>query len=131
MRHQVKTKKLGLKKAHRDLLFINQIKSLINNGSVVTTETKAKLLKANIDKLITLAKRGTTTQFTLRTISERLNDKVVAARFVNYVLPKLGNRTSGYTSLIKLYNRTGDNSSVIKVTLLDIDTVAEDTKKTK
>ncbi len=90
------------------------MRSLLLSGSIQTTETKAKAIKGIIDKIITQAKSPTTQRF----ISQFLTDKTITEKLIKDVAPRLSDRTSGYTSIIKMGKRLGDGAMVVKMSLL-------------
>lgn len=114
MVHKNKIAKLGRKKSHRVSLVNNLMKSLIIHEKIDTTVTKAAVLKARIDKLMTLAKSSE------RTIAEKkvnaiLNDKKVTAMIFDKYLPEYKDLNSGYTQRVLLGNRLGDNAPIARV----------------
>lgn len=114
MRHRVYGKHLGRTKNQRTALFRNLARSLFLFGRIETTETKAKAIRGLVDRLITQAKSPTTR----RLVSGFLSDKQVAERLFNELVPKLGGRVSGYTSIIKLGRRLGDSAIKVQMNLL-------------
>lgn len=114
MRHRVYGKHLGRNKDERKTLFKGLIYSLISFGTIQTSETKAKAIKGLVDKVINLAK-GKNTKNQLQS---SISDKSLRERLVNDILPKLGNRTSGYTSMMRMGTRSGDQTMMVKMSLI-------------
>ncbi|MDO8619343.1 MAG: 50S ribosomal protein L17 [Candidatus Daviesbacteria bacterium] len=114
MRHRVYGKKLGLDKDERQALFKSLVRSLFISESIETTEAKAKAIKGLVDKLINQAKSPATRKL----VSQFLSDKKISEKLVKDLTPRLSNRISGYTSMIKMGRRMGDNSMVVKMSLL-------------
>lgn len=114
--------RLGGSPAHERLIIANLCKELIYNGSIKTTEAKAKRVRPHIEKLITKAKKGDTH-------NRRLALKVLRDREAAYILfeelaPKFANRDGGYTRTIKLPNRKGDNAPLAEISLV-LDEIAD------
>ena len=105
---------MGRNKDERDVLFKNLVQSLILHGSIQTSEAKAKAIKGLIDKIINLAKSKTSQ----RLLQAYLINESLRERLIKEILPKLENRVSGYTSLIRLGRRLGDNTMVVKMSLI-------------
>ncbi|MDY5584341.1 MAG: 50S ribosomal protein L17 [Arcanobacterium sp.] len=108
--------RLGGSPAHERLIIANLCKQLIHNESVVTTEAKAKRVRPYIEKLITKAKKGDTH-------NRRLALKVLRDRETAYILfeelaPKFADRDGGYTRIVKLPNRKGDNAPQAEISLV-------------
>lgn len=102
MRHRVYGKHLGRDKDTRDTLFKGLIKALFSHGTIQTSEAKVKAIKGLVDKVINSAKVRKIYQFGL----------------TKEILAKLGNRTSGYTSLLKLGTRPGDQTMMVRMSLI-------------
>ena len=91
--------------------------SLILNHEIITTEVKAKIVKRQIDKVITRAKKGDL--HSRRLIHSLFNSKNVTQKLVDHLAPQMSARTSGFTKIISLGNRRGDNTPMAKVTFTD------------
>lgn len=116
MPRPAKGARLGGSPANERLIIANLCKSLIVNESVVTTEAKAKRVRPHIEKLITKAKKGDTH-------NRRLALKVLRDREAAYILfeelaPKFEQREGGYTRIVKLPNRKGDNAPMAEISLV-------------
>ena len=114
MRHRVYGKHLGRDKNARTSLFKSLVGSLILHGEIVTTESKAKAIKGLIDKIITQAKGRESRRF----VSEFLTNKNIQDKLFKETLPVLKERNSGYTSIIRLGRRAGDNAMTVRMSLL-------------
>lgn len=114
MRHRVYGKHLGRDKNARTALFKSLVGSLILHGEIVTTESKAKAIKGLIDKIITQAK----SRETRRLVSGFLVQKNVQDKLFKEIIPAVKERSSGYTSIIRLGSRLGDNAVQVRMRLL-------------
>ncbi len=114
MRHNVYGKKLGRNRDERDLLFKSLVSHLLSHGTIETTESKAKAIKGLVDHIITLAKNKTSR----RLIQSYVANKALRERLISDVLPKVSDRISGYTSLVKLGRRLGDNTMMVRMSLI-------------
>lgn len=113
--------RLGGSPSHQRKILANLAKQLFEHGQIKTTDTKAKLLRPYAEKLITKAKRGTLAD--RRNIAKQLNDNYIVQLLVDEVAPKFANRDGGYTRIIKLGNRKGDNAPISLIALVDEETV--------
>ncbi|MBI2017479.1 50S ribosomal protein L17 [Candidatus Daviesbacteria bacterium] len=116
MRHRVYGKKLGLHKDQRDVLFKSLVYHLFSYGTIQTSETKAKAIKGLVDKIINLAK----SKNSRRLVQSYFNNKLLEERLTKELLPKLQSRRSGYTSLVRLGKRLGDNSMMVRMSLIGV-----------
>lgn len=114
MRHKVYGKHLSRDKNQRTALFKNLVRSLILSEHIQTTESKAKAIKGLVDKVITQAKSPTTR----RLVGQFLVDKSAQEKLSKDLLPRMKDRTSGYTRIIKLGRRLGDGAMMVKMELL-------------
>lgn len=115
MRHNVYGKKLGRNKNQRTALFKNLVRSLILHESIQTTDAKAKAIKGTVDKIINQAKTPTTR----RLVSQFLVDKAAQEKLVKEIAPRLSDRNSGYTSVVKLGRRLGDGATIVRMSLVE------------
>ncbi len=133
MRHGKKLMHLGRKSAHRKSMLANMACSLIEHKRINTTLTKAKALKQFIEPLITKSKSDTT--HNRRLAFSSLRDKKAVSLLFREVAAKIGDRPGGYTRVIKLGNRMGDNASMALIELVDFNEVynteAKPKKKTR
>ena len=117
MKHHVKGKKLNRDIKHRKALFRNLAAALIENGSITTTEAKAKAVKPIVDKLFTKAK--TASLHSRRLIGSFLPKRRLVNLLVDELAPNTGKRTSGFTRITKLGQRRGDNTMMVQLSLTD------------
>lgn len=114
MRHRVYGKKLGRNKNERTALFKNLVGALILHGSIETTESKAKAIKGLVDRIISQAK----SKDTQRLVSQFLTQKNIQEKLFKEVIPFLKGRNSGYTSVIRVGQRLGDNAMKVRMSLI-------------
>ncbi len=117
MRHGKKINHLGRQKAHRDALMSNLTSSLIKSKSITTTVAKAKALRKYAEPLITKAKNDTT--HSRRVVFSYLQDKEAVKELFDSVAEKVAERNGGYTRIIKLGTRLGDNAEMALIELVD------------
>ena len=121
MRHGDKVKNLGRKKAHRDALLSNLACQLIEYKRIVTTVAKAKALRVYVEPLITKGKNNTTHE--RRVVFSYLQDKEAIKELFSNVAEKVGGRPGGYTRVIKLGTRPGDNAEQALIELVDFNEI--------
>ncbi len=121
MRHGDKIKNLGRKKAHRDALLSNLAIQLIRHKRIITTATKAKALRVYVEPLITKGKDNTTHQ--RRVVFSYLQDKEAIKELFGTIAEKVAGRPGGYTRIIKLGARPGDNAETALIELVDFNEV--------
>jgi len=124
MRHGKKVNHLGRKRAHRKAMLANMACSLIEHKRINTTVAKAKALKQFVEPLITKSKtenNQTTEKGThnRRIVFKYLRDKYAVTALFGEVSEKIGDRPGGYTRIIKLGNRLGDNADMAMIELVD------------
>ena len=117
MRHRNKKIKLGRKTAHRSSLLANLACSLIEHKRINTTTTKAKVLKRFIEPLITKTKDDST--HNRRVVFRYLRNKNAVSELFRTISNKIGDRPGGYTRIIKLGNRLGDNANMAMIEFVD------------
>lgn len=126
MRHGDKIKNLSRKKAHRDALLANLGSQLIVHKSIVTTLAKAKALRIYVEPLITKTRRGESQEQIMhqhRVVFSYLKDKTAVKELFTAVAPTVAARPGGYTRIIKLGTRTGDNAEMALIELVDFNDV--------
>ena len=121
MRHGDKVKNLSRTKAHRDALLSNLACELIAHKIRVTTVPKAKALRVYVEPLITKSKENTTHQ--RRVVFSYLQDKGAIKELFSTVAEKIGGRPGGYTRIIKLGIRPGDNAERALIELVDFNEI--------
>ena len=117
MRHGKKFMHLGRKSAHRKSMLANMACSLIEHKRINTTLAKAKALKQFIEPIITKSKSDTT--HNRRIVFSRIRQKSAVAELFRNVSAKIGDRPGGYTRIIRLGNRLGDNAEMAMIELVD------------
>ena len=117
MRHKKSFNHLGRKTAHRKAMLSNMACSLIKHKRIETTTAKAKALKRYIEPLITRSKDDST--HARRVVFSYLQDKETVAELFRDVAAKVGDRPGGYTRIIKLGHRLGDNADMCIIELVD------------
>ncbi len=128
MRHGKKVNHLGRKTAHRKAMLANMACSLIEHKRINTTVAKAKALKRFVEPLITKSKaennqsseKGTHNR---RIVFKYLRDKYAVTELFSGVSEKVGDRPGGYTRIIKLGNRLGDNADMAMIELVDFNEI--------
>ena len=126
MRHGDKIKNLSRKKAHRDALLANLGSQLITKKRIVTTLAKAKSLRIYVEPLITKTHKGETQEQIMhqhRVVFSYLKDKHAVKELFTVVAPKVASRPGGYTRIIKLGTRVGDNAELAMIELVDFNDV--------
>ena len=121
MRHGDKVNNLGRKKAHRAALLSNLTCQLIQYKRIVTTLAKAKALRVYAEPLITKSKENSTHQ--RRIVFSYLQDKAAITELFSTVSEKIAGRPGGYTRVIKLGTRPGDNAEMAMIELVDFNEV--------
>ena len=119
MKHNIKNKKLNRTSSHRKAMFMNLSNALIKHEQITTTLPKAKELKRFIEKIITLSKKGDLLS-RRKTISILQDLKMVKKTF-DVLADRYKDRNGGYTRVIKLGNRFGDNAPTAVIELVDRD----------
>lgn len=142
MRHGDKINNLGRKKAHRDALLSNLASQLITHKRIVTTLAKAKALRTYVEPLITKTKKSGNQETIMhqhRVVFSYLQDKSAVKELFTVIGPKIASRPGGYTRIIKLGIRPGDNAEKAMIELVDfneiygksVEKAAEPAKKTR
>jgi len=126
MRHGDKINNLGRKKAHRDALLANLASQLIKHKRIVTTLAKAKVLRTYVEPLITKTKKADNPEVIShqhRIVFSYLQDKLAVKELFTVVGPKIAARPGGYTRIIKLGIRVGDNAEKAMIELVDFNDI--------
>lgn len=108
--------RLGGSASHQKKILSNLAAQLFEHGAIKTTDAKAKLLRPYVEKIITKAKRGTLAD--RRNVLKLIPNKEVVAYLFNELAPKFEGRPGGYTRIIKLENRKGDNAPISQISLV-------------
>jgi len=129
MRHGKKGNNLGRKTAHRKAMLANMACSLIEHKRINTTVAKAKALKQFFEPLVTKSKEDTT--HNRRLVFSKLRNKYAVTELFRDVAVKVADRPGGYTRIIKLGNRLGDNAQMALIELVDYNETYNTEKKAK
>jgi ribosomal protein L17 len=128
MRHNKKINHLGRTSSHREAMLSNMAASLIKHKRIFTTTAKAKSLRKYVEPLITKSKEDTT--HSRRVAFSYLQDKAAVTELFTEVSKKVGDRPGGYTRIIKIGNRLGDNAAMCFIELVDFnENMLKETKK--
>ena len=117
MRHSRVINHLGRTSSHRKAMLANMAASLILHKRITTTTAKAKALRTYVEPLITKSKEDST--HSRRVVFSYLKDKTAVAELFRDISPKIGERPGGYTRILKLGNRIGDNADMCILELVD------------
>jgi len=129
MKHRVAGKKLSRRRNQRKALFKSLINALVVEGEIKTTESKAKAIRGLVDKLITRGKTGTLQA--RRMIGAFLQNKKVVNKIVSELGPIFKNRPGGFTRIVRLGPRRGDNAMMVRLELVEKPKTTETQKKAK
>ena len=110
-------RKLGRETRQRRSILAGLTKTVIMNGYVVTTEARAKEVRKFVDKMITYGKNGTLVS-RRKALAFLYNDKDVVAKVFNELAPKYQDRNGGYTRIIKITERVGDDALQVRLELV-------------
>jgi large subunit ribosomal protein L17 len=117
MRHNLRGRKLNRTTAHREAMFDNMVTALFQHERIKTTLPKSKELRRTAEKLITIAKRGDL--HSRRVAAKNVRDNEVLKKLFDNIGPRYANRNGGYTRIIKLGNRLGDNAPMSIIELVE------------
>ena len=117
MRHRNGLRKLNRTSEHRKAMFRNMAVSLLQHEAIKTTLPKAKELRRIVEPLITLAKEATVAN--RRLAFDRLRDRDIVTKLFNELGPRYNTRPGGYTRILKMGFRVGDNAPMAFVELVD------------
>lgn len=118
MRHMKAGKKLGRTSEHRRALFRNQLRSLIEHERIITTLVKAKTLRPIAEKLVTLGRKADSVH-ARRLVGRMIEDRDIIKRLFTEIGPRFVNRPGGYTRIVKLGPRRGDNAELAIIEFVD------------
>jgi len=125
MKHRVVGRRLDRTTEHRTAMLKNMVTSLIRHERIVTTTPKAKELKRFADKVITLAKKGS--PHARRQAYRVVRDAEVLSKLFETIGPRFEKRPGGYTRLVRLGHRAGDNAELSVIELVERTEVAAET----
>ena len=109
-------RKLGRTSAHRKAMLRNLVTDLLREGRITTTDTRAKEARRQAEKMITLAKRGDL--HARRQVLAYVYDESVVTKLFDEIAPKYEDRQGGYTRILKLGPRKGDNAELVFLELV-------------
>jgi large subunit ribosomal protein L17 len=117
MRHLKKGRHLHRKSSHRKALLCNLAVSILTNGRVQTTEAKAKEVRGLVDRIITWGKRGDL--HARRLTARQVQSRTIVKKVFDELAPRYRGRSGGYTRIMKMGFRHGDNAPVVIMELVD------------
>ena len=123
MRHRAQGRKLGRTSAHRKAMFRNQLTALFTHERITTTVAKAKELRPMAERIVTLARTGTLAN--RRRVLETVSDKEVVHRLFDDIAPRFSDRNGGYTRIVRLGRRRGDNAEMAIIEFIDYEPSVE------
>jgi large subunit ribosomal protein L17 len=115
--HRIGGRKLGRKSAPRRALYRNLIVAVLRYEQIKTTEARAKEVRGQVERVISLAKEGSLAA-RRRIIAELPDEPLVIDKLFTEIAPKYGDRTSGYTRIVKLGPRAGDAAPMVQLELV-------------
>jgi len=127
MRHMKSGKRLGRNTSHRKAMMRNMVTSFFDHEKITTTDARAKELRKMAEKLITIALRGDL--HARRLVMQVVRDKKIVAKLFDTIAPRYTERPGGYTRIIKLGHRSGDNASLSVIELVEEEFTAKPKKK--
>ena len=113
-------RKLGRTNKHRRSMLANLTKEVINNGKIETTETRAKEVRKFVDKMISYGKDGSLVA-RRKALAFLHNDSKTVSKVFDELAPKYANRNGGYTRILKLSERRGDDALMVILELVEED----------
>ena len=119
MKHNIKNKKLNKTSSHRKAMFMNMSNALIKHEQITTTLAKAKELRRFVEKIVTLGKKGDL--LSRRKAVSILQDQTMSKKVFDVFAERYKSRAGGYTRIIKLGNRFGDNAPTAVIEFIDRD----------
>ena len=137
MRHRVNKKTLNRTYDQRRALFTGMSADLIQNGKINTTLAKAKVIRPYVEKLVTKAVKASKSNDklvkfnTLKLIRKHLRSELAIRKLLVDIAPKFENRTGGYTRIVKIGNRGGDNASLARIEFVENTSTKVETKADK
>ena len=119
MKHNIKNKKLNKTSSHRKAMFMNMSNALLKHEQITTTLAKAKELRRFVEKIITLGKKGDL--LSRRKSISILQDQKMSKKVFDVFADRYKDRSGGYTRIIKIGNRFGDNAPTAVIEFVDRD----------
>lgn len=118
MRHRVASKQLQRDTKHRESLIKNLARAVFEHGAITTTRTKAKVVQPVVEHLITTALPGDVAA--RRLLHEYFGKRDVVNTLVDRIVPAIGERRSGFTRITDASTRSGDNATLVELSLVDM-----------
>jgi large subunit ribosomal protein L17 len=124
MRHRVAGRHLNRTTSHRQAMFRNLVTELFRHGRIKTTQAKAKAIRSDVEKLITVAKKVSPDDAVARMNARRrvdryVREKSVAVKLFDEIAPRYVDRPGGYTRIYKLGPRLGDGAEMVVLELVE------------
>ena len=116
MRHGISGRRLGRTKSHREAMLRNMVTSFLKYEKITTTDAKAKELRKVAEKMITLGKKGDL--HARRQVLSYVRDREVVGKLFDELSPRYRDCAGGYTRIVKMGNRAGDNAPVSIIELI-------------
>ena len=129
MRHQCKINHLSRKTAHRKAMIANMASSLVKHGRIQTTLAKAKVLRPFVERLVTFAVRGDL--HARRIVLARIRDTEAVAKLFGEYGPRYASRPGGYTRILKVGFRAGDNAHMALIEFVTEEKAAKQATRSK
>jgi len=117
MPHRIDGRKFGRKTAPRKAMYANLIVAVLRYEQIKTTEAKAKEVRGMVERVITLSKSGNLAD-RRRIVAELPNEPLVIEKLYDEIAPRYGDRSSGFTRIVKLGPRPGDNAPMVQLELV-------------
>ena len=117
MAHRISGRKLGRTSAPRRALYANLIVAVLRYEQIRTTEARAKEVRGMVERIISLAKEGSLAS-RRRILSELPNEPLVIQKLMNEIAPRYGDRSSGFTRVVKIGLRAGDAAPIVQLELV-------------
>jgi large subunit ribosomal protein L17 len=117
MPHRIDGRKFGRKTAPRKAMYANLIVAVLRYEQIKTTEAKAKEVRGMVERVITLSKSGNLAD-RRRIVAELPNEPLVIEKLYDEIAPRYGERNSGFTRIVKLGPRPGDNAPMVQLELV-------------
>ena len=117
MAHRIDGRKLGRKTAPRKAMYANLIVAVLRYEQIKTTAARAKEVRGMVERVITLSKRGNLAD-RRRNVAELPDEPLVIENLYDEIAPRYGDRNSGYTRIVKLGPRPGDNAPMVQLELV-------------
>ncbi len=130
MNKKVFGRKLSRSRPAREALFASLIRGMILNGKIITTRAKAKAIIGDLDQMVTLAKKADIAS-RRRALAYLDNGKEITGILFNQIAPFFASRTSGFTRLINLPERKGDNAKMVRMEWTEQVEIKDKSKKVK